>query len=135
MLYNNWCVVIKTGVDIVYLPRFKETLRRGGEAFLKRVFLEDELVHLELVHLEGGIALHLRGVIVEHLAGVFAAKEAVIKALNLPTDSWHSIKVSNSPSGQPKVQILNFQLSTLNSSLSISHDGNYVIAQFVALIK
>lgn len=109
---------IKTGIDLVYLPRFEKALERGGSVFLKRVYFESELK-------DQGI---------ERLAGIFAAKEAVMKALNLPKDSWHSIKITYSQSGTPKVQILNLKSSIVNHSLSISHDGNYVIAQFVALL-
>lgn len=110
-------MVIKTGVDIIYLPRFKTSVKRAGQTFLKRVFQENELEDKRI----------------EHLAGIFAAKEAIIKALNLPIDSWLSIKITNTASGQPKVQIFNSQLATLSYSISISHDGNYVIAQYVAI--
>ena len=113
---------IVTGIDLVYLPRFKRSAKFGGENFLKRVFHEQEFKHLPSENRE-------------HLAGIFAAKEAVIKALSLPTDSWHDIKITNIPSGVPKVTVDNQQLTIVHSSLSISHDGNYVIAQFVATLK
>jgi len=114
-------MIIKAGVDLIYLPRFKRSLKRGGENFLRRVFLEKEISHL-------------RGE-TEHLAGIFAAKEAVIKALSLPTDSWHDIHVVYKPNGAPQVQISNFEFQISNSSLSISHNGSYVIAQFIAMLK
>ena len=107
------------GIDLVYLPRFKEALKKGGTKFLHRVFHEGELTNQE----------------VSHLAGIFAAKEAVIKALSLPVDSFHDIKVINKPSGGPTVEITKHELPIINYSLSISHDGDYVIAQFVALVK
>lgn len=112
---------IACGVDLVYLPRFKKSLKSGGENFLRRVFLEDELNRLE-----GKTA---------HLAGIFAAKEAVIKALNLPTDSWHYIKVVKNSKGAPTIELRTYNLKLTTSSLSISHDGDYVIAQFVALYE
>ena len=112
---------IVTGVDLVYIPRFKKSLRSGGENFLRRVFLEAELTHPG-----GGIT---------HLAGIFAAKEAIIKTLSLPVDSFHDIKVVNKPSGAPTVEITNYKLPITNYSLSISHDGDYVIAQFIAILK
>lgn len=126
---------IKSGVDIVYLPKFKNTLSRGGENFLRRVFLEQELGNPEVE--------------VEHLAGIFAAKEAVIKALGLPTDSWHDILITKKPSGTPEVKFpashplreaslpsLGFARDRLlTSSLSISHDGHYVVAQFLVILK
>lgn len=133
---------ILSGVDLVYLPKFKKSLKSGGENFLRRVYLENELSHL------GGGLKHLRGEI-EHLAGIFAAKEAITKALSLPPDSWHDIQISHQKNGSPQVQLPTSSLreashlpvpseveeSLLTSSLSISHDGNYVIAQFVAILK
>ena len=110
-----------TGVDLVYLPRFKEALKKGGQQFLHRVFHEGELTNKE----------------VPHLAGIFAAKEAIIKALSLPVDSFHDIKVINKPSGGPTIEIRSTKLADeiRNCSVSISHDGDYVVAQFVALVK
>ncbi len=112
-------MIIKCGIDLVYLPRFKQSVSRGGENFLRRVFTERELIHFETLH----------------LAGIFAAKEAVMKALSLPTNSWHDIHISYQSNGAPRIQISNFKFQISNSSLSISHDGTYVIAQFVAMIK
>lgn len=114
---------ILTGVDLVYLPRFKKSLKNGGENFLRRVFNESEL------------SVNTRGVNVFHLGGVFAAKEAIIKALSLPPDAWHDIQIIHRENGLPVAKILHSPFSILNSSLSISHDGKYVIAQFVAFIK
>lgn len=107
------------GVDLVYLPRFREALKKGGSKFLYRVFHKEELTNQE----------------VSHLAGVFAAKEAVIKALNLPVDSFHDIKVAHKSSGAPTAEITNYKLPITHYSLSISHDGDYVVAQFVALVR
>lgn len=120
---------IVSGIDLVYIPRFKKTLKSGGENFLRRVFHETELVH------PGGV--------IQHLAGIFAAKESIIKALGLPTDSWHEIRITHHKNGAPRVQIENCPLRRIeasklkieNCSLSISHDGNYVIAQFLGILE
>lgn len=71
----------------------------------------------------------------ERLAGMFAAKEAVIKALGLSLDAWHDVIISHEVNGAPAATIFNSKFQIQNSSLSISHDGEYVIAQFVALIE
>lgn len=113
---------IAGGVDLVYIPKFKKALKRGGENFLRRVFNETELRR----HLEGDT---------QHLAGIFAAKESIIKALSLPTNSWHDIQIKYQKNGSPAVKLTNHSLLITNHSLSISHDKNYVIAQFVAIIK
>jgi phosphopantetheine--protein transferase-like protein len=112
-------MIIKCGVDLVYLPRFKKSLKKGGENFLRRVYRKEELKKNNP----------------EHLAGIFAAKEAVIKALSLPVDSWQDILITYKRSGTPEVKFLNHKSLILNHSLSISHDGNYVIAYFVAIMK
>lgn len=109
---------ILTGIDLVYLPRFKKSLKNGGEEFLRRVFLNDELKNQQI----------------DHLAGIFAAKEAVVKALDLPKDSWHDILITHQKNGNPLVQFPTYHLLLLTSSLSISHDKDYVIAQFVAIL-
>lgn len=111
--------ILVTGVDLVYLPRFKKALKNGGQPFLHRVFHEAELTNQDAAH----------------LAGIFAAKEAVIKAFGLPVDSFHEIRVFHEPSGKPVIEITNYKLPITNYSISISHDGDYVIAQFVALLK
>lgn len=108
---------IKTGVDVVYIPKFRKVLKKGPSEFLKRVYLPQELENQEIAR----------------LVGIFAAKEAVMKALNLPKDSWHLIKIGWLPSGIPKVDLVYPKLKS--HSLSISHDGNYGIAQFVALVS
>jgi phosphopantetheine--protein transferase-like protein len=138
---------IACGIDLVYLPRFKRSLKRGGENFLRRVFLEEEFDYPQN-HLRGvpqagrqtsqprltTAQHHLEGEI-SHLAGIFAAKEAVIKALSLPTDSWLNIFITFKPNGAPYVKIPYSIFHIPYSSLSISHDGNYVIAQFIAMLK
>lgn len=110
---------IVTGVDLVYLPSFKRSAKFGGESFLRRVYLESELNNKSP----------------QHLAGIFAAKEAVMKALSLLPGSWHSIQITYQPSGAPKVLLPSYQLPSTHYSLSISHDGQYVIALFTAILK
>ena len=61
------------------------------------------------------------------------AKEAVIKALLLPGDSWLDIRIKHDPAGAPRMEILHQDIK--NYSLSISHDGNYVVAQYTALVE
>jgi len=119
-------MIIRCGVDLVHIPKFKKSLKRGGENFLRKIYHEQELKKTDTAH----------------LAGIFAAKEAVMKALSLPTDSWHNIFIIHKPDGQPQVEIISLpageaghKSSIINHSLSISHNGSYVIAQFVAMLK
>lgn len=104
---------MKCGVDLVFIPEFKERARRGGESFLKKIFLEGELKKTDI----------------SHPAGVFAAKEAVMKALGLSPGEWLKIKISYQKSGKPRVRVSGKEIK--NSDLSISHAGDYALAVFV----
>lgn len=125
---------IASGVDLVYIPRFKKALKSGGENFLRRVFHETELRR----HLPCEQRRHLE-IDAQHLAGIFAAKESIIKALGLSTDIWNEIRITDYKNSAPTVQIdsalQSYKLQIENCSLSISHDKNYVVAQFVAIIR
>ena len=44
---------IKVGVDLVYIPKFKKTVERSGDTFLKRVFHPSELTNRDNPHLAG----------------------------------------------------------------------------------
>lgn len=109
---------VTSGIDLVQVSRFRKTLAQGGSQFMRRMFVEDEITSSDP----------------RHLAGIFAAKEAIIKALSLPVDSWREITISYNQSGGPQANVYSFSSPLLSHSLSISHDGDYVIAQFVALV-
>jgi phosphopantetheine--protein transferase-like protein len=100
----------RVGIDLVYLPGFKETLRRQDDTFLSKIFHPTELVDKSP----------------ENLAAIFAAKEATIKVLGFIPESWLSIEIKHLKTGAPTVSILNNKKIKL--SLSISHEHDYVIA-------
>ena len=108
---------VRVGSDLVYMPRFKNILGKIQD----RAFSPSEMKNLE----------------VKHLAGLFAAKEAVIKALNLKAGSWLSIEIGSKKSGKPLVKLAQSlgKNKAVNYDLSISHDGKYALAVFVALVK
>lgn len=113
---------IKTGIDITFVPKFEKILQRSGQSFLDHVFHPEEQSPTTP----------------SHLAGIFAAKEATIKALNLPKDCWLKMKVRKDKSGRPIIELMpelkhNFQI--LSSDVSISHDQDYAIAVAVFMIK
>lgn len=110
---------IKVGNDILSINRFKDSFKKSK--FIENVFLLSELKNPD----------------VEHLAGVFAAKEAIIKALNLKPGSWLNIEISAKKSGKPIVKFSSgiVKEKFLNYDLSISHDGKYAIATFVVLLN
>lgn len=111
---------IKTGCDIVDLRKFRKVLNKGGENFLKKVFSEHELSNAKSV---------------ESRAGVFAVKEAVAKALDLPSESWKNMEISKEKSGKPKLNLIDVDAEVVSQDISISHDGDLVLAVCVFLIE
>ena len=67
-------------------------------------------------------------------AGTFAVKEATIKALGLKAGSWLDIEIVRQKSGKPTVRVINKQ-NIVSIDCTISHDGEYLIATVVALLK
>ncbi len=108
---------VKVGVDSVYIPRFRTALSK----IIDKAFSPRELKNSEA----------------EHLAGIFAAKEAAMKALSLKAGSWLNIEIANKKSGKPVVKLAkNLSKGKIVScDLSISHNGDYAIAIFVALVE
>lgn len=97
------------GCDIVDIKRFSSVIDKEGEAFLCRVFTTTELQDQRL----------------EHLAGIYAAKEAIMKTGLVPVGAWQEVEIFNDQTGKPQARF-----SNANSlcDISISHDGDYVIA-------
>ena len=118
--------MLTTGVDIIEIPRIKQTLDRYGERFLKRVFTPDEIAYCR------GRA--------PNLAGRFAAKEATMKALGTGVRgvSWKDIEVIRAESGAPSVKLHGRakaraeRLQVVEISLSISHSREFAVAFVVA---
>jgi len=109
------------GIDIVYIPRLKETILKYGpvsmdNAFIRRVFNEEEIEHILK-----------RKDPFPGLAGRFAAKEAAIKALN-NIKKIAELKSISIIGEVPQVKLLDPELSQKELSVSISHDGDYAVA-------
>jgi holo-[acyl-carrier protein] synthase len=102
------------GVDVVDVERFETLLaRRPGLA--GRFFTDEERAHCAGASNE-----------VLSLAGTFAAKEAVMKALDLtPAPAWaRRVAITRSPSGRPAARVEGFP----PVPVSISHDGPVAVA-------
>ena len=120
-------MLVYCGIDMVNIPRFKESVNHHGEpdlsnAFVNRVFNKEEIEHIiERDNPYPG------------LAGRFAAKEAVIKAAShiKKISELKSISVSGSI---PKVDINDPEFKNVQFAVSISHDGDYAIAMVTAHI-
>ena len=112
---------IKIGSDILQLKKFQASFKKYPKKFERDIFLASELKNSEIIH----------------LAGLFAAKEAVIKALDLKPGTWQLIEIKNLKTGKPVLE-LNKMIDRgkiQSHDLSISHHGDYVIAVVVILLK
>ncbi|HMA07543.1 MAG TPA: holo-ACP synthase, partial [Ramlibacter sp.] len=111
------------GFDLVQVSRVAESIEQFGAAFETRLFTRDELAY---AHAGQGVAT-------ERLAARFAAKEAVIKALQLSNAGidWREIEVRKLGDGDCRVQ-LHGRVAAIAGHrgvsrilLSLSHDGDY----------
>ena len=104
---------IKTGVDIVHIPRIQRLLENPDA--LRRMLHDSELADPDP----------------QHLAGIIAAKEAFFKAFEM-RPRWHDVEVKSKPNGKPTFLLsAEFQEQVEDLDLSISHDHEYAIAQVV----
>lgn len=113
------------GVDVVELKRLRQSLRRGGRAFMRRVFTEREEAY----------ARARKRTTLLHLAGRFAAKEAVIKALSqldprrVPT--MNQIEICNDRLGRPSVHLHDGRRRRLRIHVSLSHVDTVAVASAI----
>jgi len=119
-------MLLKTGVDIIEIPRIQAALVRHGERFLERVFTPAEVAECR------GRA--------DALAARFAAKEATTKALGtgIGPVSWREVETLHKRSGEPYIilhgraqQVADF-LGLTTWAVSLSHSRDNAIAVVVA---
>jgi holo-[acyl-carrier protein] synthase len=82
-------MILKTGVDLIEIPRIQAAFDRYGERFLQRVFTQGEIEECR------GRA--------EALAVRFAAKEATTKALGtgIGPVAWREVETLSKWTGEP----------------------------------
>jgi len=87
---------LRLGLDLVEVDRSEAAVRRWGDAFLARLFLDGEL-RRELAH---------PAAFAQHVAGRFAAKEAAMKALGtgMRGVAFREIAVEREASGKPSLR-------------------------------
>lgn len=127
-------MIVRTGVDLVYIPRFARVLARYEARFLARIYTNNEIA--------------VCGGRVPALAARWAAKEAVAKLLGVGVSglgsstqavSFLHIEIIKSPLGKPLVVLhararQHAQIQHLTSfDISMSHDGDYAMAYAVAI--
>jgi len=108
------------GVDIIEINRIGESVRRFGQAFLERIYTQKELDCYKNK--------------LPSLAARFAAKEAVIKALDAPGMSPRDIEILSAPDGKPLVNLYGQarekaeKLGLAGLDISLSHSRKYAVA-------
>lgn len=125
------------GIDLVHVPGFEAQLGQPGSRFWEVFTPRERAIARE--HLNPAA----------HLAGRWAAKEAVVKAwgqsrygqpplLGSSTELWQHIEVVPDPYGRVAVRLGEPLLQHLRGwelRLSISHDGDYAMAQCLMVAR
>jgi holo-[acyl-carrier protein] synthase len=118
---------LRTGIDLVEIPRISLALARWGGRFLNKVFTPAEIAFC-----------HDRA---EALAVHFAAKEAVMKALGTGAVGvgWRDVEVVYDPRGAPSLCLHGRaaararELGLKKLAVSMSHTRDHATAVVVAL--
>lgn len=113
------------GIDLIKIDRMERLISRFGDRGLAKFLSPEEMVLVK-----------------NHrtAAGFWAAKEACAKALGCGIGgecAFHDILISKTPRGAPILSLssrVTSHFSITDTSLSITHDGEYAIA-VVALEK
>jgi holo-[acyl-carrier protein] synthase len=122
-------MIVSIGIDIIEVARIREVLLRTPR-FRERVFTAAEREYCDS-----------RGVVsAQHYAARFAAKEAMLKALQTGWRggiSWQDVEIASHDSGAPylilhgPVQELFKSSGATAAHLSLSHTSEHAIAQVV----
>jgi holo-[acyl-carrier protein] synthase len=123
---------LRVGTDIAQISSVTQSIVQFGDRYLHRIFTTNELAYCLAAPDAVGTAARL--------AARFAAKESAIKALALSDVgvNWRDLEVvRDSASGQCQIQLHgNAKLAyphVTQSALSMSHDGDYAIAIYIAI--
>ena len=110
-------MILGIGIDLVDIARFQESLERTP-GLRARIFTEREAL-----------------LKVSSLAARFAAKEALVKALDArDIFSWHDAEVINEPSGKPGFLFSGALATRIGGDkvhLTLSHDAGIASAMVV----
>lgn len=119
-------MVLKTGIDIIEIPRIQAALDRHGDRFQQRIFTA-----LEIAECHGRA---------DALAIRFAAKEATAKALGtgIGPVGWRDVEILHKRSGEPylvlhgRAELMAKYLGLTTWAVSLSHSQENAIAVVVA---
>ena len=123
---------IKTGIDIIEVERIKNSIDELGDAFLNRVFTENEIKYCESKNRNK----------YQHYAARFAAKEATFKAISKSLNGkydidWKDIEVENDENGRPSINLKSDKIidKIEDIDISISHCKEYATAMVIVTIS
>jgi len=124
-------VSILVGIDVQPINEVEASIKEFGARYTHRLFTDDEIANCG----DGPGAA-------SGFAGRFAAKEAVLKILELNdiVPRWKSIEVRRSMGGRPEVELHGEAAKIARSqgikeiSLSISHGGGIASATVIAQV-
>ncbi|RVU54577.1 NAD(P)H-hydrate dehydratase [Anaerosphaera multitolerans] len=105
------------GIDLVKVDRIEKLYLKYGDAFLKKIFSDEEIEYLKGKNFR-----------VESIAGMYATKEAVSKALNtgIGKTTFKDIEIfykDNSPYAKVGDELF---------KVSISHDGGFAVSTAIS---
>ena len=107
------------------LSRFQQAMRRGGRAFMRRIFTAQEEAY----------ARRRKRTMMLHLAGRFAAKEAVIKAMSQIDPkrllAMNQVEVRNDRLGRPHIILHDRRSGRVNVHVSLSHVNTVAVASAI----
>ena len=114
------------GIDLVKIERIEKIIKKWGNNFTSKIFTLSEREYCEKKKNK-----------FESYAGKFAAKEALLKALDLQGINWQEIEVKNNKSGKPIISLsgnlkrIALSRGITESFISISHTKDFAIAQVI----
>ena len=112
---------------MVELSRFQQAMRRGGRAFMRRIFTAQEEAY----------ARRRKRTMMLHLAGRFAAKEAVIKAMSQIDPkrllAMKQVEVRNDRLGRPHIVFHDRPRRRVKVHVSLSHVKSVAVASAIAI--
>lgn len=107
------------GIDLIKTSRMNRLMERFGEKSLQKFLSENEILLVKNY---------------KTAAGFWAVKEACSKALGVGIGrdcSFHDITISKTQRGAPTIELsqrVSEKFSIKDTSVSITHDGEYAIA-------
>lgn len=125
-------VKFQQGIDIVSVERFEKVARLHGDRFLDRIFTPQERAYCESKRFK-----------YEHYAARFAAKEAMMKAMEIRRRNrfrFREIEIRREATGKPTVFLSKESAARFGLpegarvELSMAHERRYAVSAVVLIL-